>query len=95
MATVPFESITRRKNAYGLYWLRKLHSTLSTGIGYSSLYEGNGKFTEIAKPAEPVNHTTLFVEGTGRKVSVNENRGKAEHPGELQICEEPYEKGAI
>lgn len=33
--------------------------------------------------------------GNGRKVSVNENRRKAERPGELQICEEPYEKGAI
>ena len=26
---------------------------------------------------------------------INENRGKAEYPGELQICKEPYEKGAI
>ena len=41
-------------NAYGLYWLRKLYGTLSAGIGYSSLYEGNGESTEIAKPAEPV-----------------------------------------
>lgn len=29
------------------------------------------------------------------KVSANENRGKVEYPDELQICEEPYEKGAI
>lgn len=49
MAIVPFEGITRRKNAYGLYRLRKLYCALSTGIGYSSLYERNGKSTEIAK----------------------------------------------
>lgn len=40
-------------NAYGLYWLRKLYGTLSTGIGYSSLHEGNGKSAEIAKICKP------------------------------------------
>ena len=55
MAAATLESITRRKNAYGLHWLRKLYGTLSTDIGYPYLYEGNGKSIEIAKPVSSQN----------------------------------------
>ena len=43
--------------------LRKLYSTLPTDIGYSSLYEGNDKSPEIAKPAESVNGQDELQQG--------------------------------
>ena len=61
---------------------------LEKQIGYDldSLSDPTGKNMTVEELVERYLST---------KVSVNENRGKAEYPGELQICEEPYEKGAI
>ena len=37
----------------------------------------------------------MTVEELVERYLYETKRGKAKYPGELQICEEPYEKGAI